>query len=163
MYKSTDVATQCSLRGCLGYYSMINAHVDNDNNTIVYAPNAPAVLADTEGNVTIPAEANGYNIVTIPAYAFNGTKISGVTLPASLVDYQDNAFAGCASLDTITSLRQSPVAIPDSTFSMAHYEHAMLFVPEGSIDVYKTTDGWKNFGNIYEIGAVIIEDRKSVV
>lgn len=155
MYKSADVATQCSLRGGLGYYSMSNAQYNNAGDMLVNTPNAPAVLPDTEGHVTVPAEANGYSVVAIPAYAFNGTKISGITLPAGIVDYQDNAFAGCASLDTVTSLRQSPVAIPDSTFSMAHYEHAVLFVPEGAIDAYKATDGWKNFSNIYEIGTVI--------
>jgi surface protein len=163
MYKSADVATQCSLRGGLGYYSMSNAQYNNAGDMLVNTPNAPAVLPDTEGHVTIPAEANGYSVVAIPAYAFNGTKISGVTLPAGIVDYQDNAFAGCASLDTITSLRQSPVAIPDSTFSMAHYEHAVLFVPEGSIDAYKATDGWKNFGNIYEIGTVILNPEAYAV
>ncbi|MBQ2498182.1 MAG: hypothetical protein II509_06005, partial [Prevotella sp.] len=64
------------------------------------------------------------------------------------------AFHNCSGLTSITSCIEKPFAIDNSVFS--NY-NATLYVPIGTSDKYKSTDGWKNFKNIVEIETTGIE------
>ena len=48
----------------------------------------------------------------------------------------------CFFLDKVTSKISKPFAINDNTFQ--NYD-ATLYVPKGTVDKYKATDGWKKF------------------
>lgn len=71
------------------------------------------------------------------------------------------------SLDDIYCYGSIPVYIDNSSeaFSLTTYSNCTLHVPYGTIDRYKTVDGWKNFANIVEFDPTGIEtvsaDRKS--
>ena len=60
----------------------------------------------------------------------------------------EEAFYGCFNLKKVTSKIAKPFAINDETFTA--YSSATLYVPKGTVDKYKATDGWKNFKNIVE-------------
>ena len=60
-----------------------------------------------------------------------------------------NAFAG-VDIPTIISLIENPFTITgktsgSGTFSQNTFNNATLYVPKGTIDKYKATDGWKDF------------------
>ena len=53
------------------------------------------------------------------------------------------------------------VLYPDNYFSEETYENATLYVPEGSVEKYRTTEGWRNFIHIMEIGETGICNLKT--
>lgn len=57
-------------------------------------------------------------------------------------------FQGCNNVDSVFSYATTPPAISDACFSGACYDNATLYVPdepEGTIELYKDANGWKNF------------------
>ena len=66
----------------------------------------------------------------------------------------DRAFDG-ADIPTVISLIENPFTITGKTsnyrtFSQNTFNNATLYVPKGTIDKYKATDGWKDFVFIEE-------------
>ena len=58
-------------------------------------------------------------------------------------------------IPTVISLIENPFTITGKTsdyrtFSQNTFNNATLYVPKGTIDKYKATDGWKDFVNIVE-------------
>lgn len=61
----------------------------------------------------------------------------------------------CENLTTVVSLIENPFEIYGNlsnggTFSQNTFMNAMLYVPTGKMEVYKATEGWKDFANIVE-------------
>ena len=57
-------------------------------------------------------------------------------------------FQGCNNVDSVISYATTPPAISNDCFSSACYDNATLYVPdepEGTIELYKDANGWKNF------------------
>jgi hypothetical protein len=61
-----------------------------------------------------------------------------------------------ADIPTVISLIENPFKITGKTsdyyrtFSQNTFNNATLYVPKGTIDKYKATDGWKDFAHIEE-------------
>ena len=94
-------------------------------------------------------------LVEIGASAFNGSKISSVTLPSTLSAIGNNAFYRCGSLKTVTSKAGNPPTLGTYVFYDldASYNFVPLksiediFVPDASVDTYKAADGWDEFSD----------------
>lgn len=79
------------------------------------------------------------------------------------------AFDGC-DIPTVISLIENPFAIDGKaseyfrTFSLNTFNNATLYVPSGTIEKYKATDGWKDFVFIEEgipAGINVVKNTKN--
>ena len=101
-------------------------------------------------SVTIPN-----SVTSIGSSAFrNCSGLTSVTIPNSVTSIGVCAFTG-VDIPTIISLIENPFKITGKTsdsrtFSQNTFNNATLYVPKGTIEKYKATDGWKDFFFIEE-------------
>lgn len=113
------------------------------------------------GHITIPSSVNGYGAVaSIASGAFKdcGVALTRVDIPSSIGDgilspacIHSGAFTNCTNIAEIHTAAE--VDVVDDAFDDYIYEHTILYVPKGKIQVYKNLTGWKNFKDIREEGA----------
>ncbi|MDR1348496.1 MAG: leucine-rich repeat protein, partial [Prevotellaceae bacterium] len=98
------------------------------------------------------------SVKSIGDYAFcNSTGLASVTIGSSVTSIERSAFYYCYDLTSVVNLNPTPQNImatdniyPNNVFS--NVSPITLYVPAGSVDAYKTADGWKDFKAIYAIG-----------
>jgi hypothetical protein len=93
----------------------------------------------------------GNAVTSIGSYAFSGCDdLKGVTIGNSVSSIGSYAFNGCTALSTVVSRSTTPPTISnaDETFYKDTYLNGVLYVPESSIEAYKSAYGWKNFWEI---------------
>ena len=96
-------------------------------------------------SITIPN-----SVTSIGRSAFYGCSgLTSVTIGSGVTSMGYNAFNG-ADIPTVISLIENPFTITGKTsdyrtFTQNTFNNATLYVPKGTIDKYKATDGWKDF------------------
>lgn len=94
----------------------------------------------------------GDNIQSIGREAFGFcTSLRRISLPSSLKTLSGLAFRADDDLAEILSNAITPPSAKDDSFTEECYNKAILFVPYGTREAYKTAKGWKNFVNIIEM------------
>ena len=97
------------------------------------------------------------SVKSIDDKAFCGcSNLSSVTIPNSVTSIGQSAFEECNLLSSVVSLIENPFRIEgkntsDRTFSSDVFNNVTLYVPVGTIDKYKATEGWKDFFFIEEM------------
>jgi hypothetical protein len=92
----------------------------------------------------------GNSVTSIGNSAFYGcSRLTSITIPNSVTSIGEGAFEG-VDIPTVISLIENPFKITGKTsnyrtFSQNTFNNATLYVPKGTIDKYKATDGWKDF------------------
>ena len=97
----------------------------------------------------------GDGIRLIPRWAFNDLpNLETVIFGNKVSEIGQGAFWDCKSLNTIQCRNLKPAVWDalDYTFSTEIYSTCTLYVPAGTLEIYKAADGWKNFFNIKEMG-----------
>ena len=133
--------------GCSGLTSIVIP------NSVTSIGNSTFLGCSGLTSITIP------NSVTIIGnYAFyNCSGLTSITIPNSVTSIGSGAFNG-VDMPTVISLIENPFTIAgksttyDGTFSQNTFNNATLYVPVGTIDKYKATNGWKDFFFIEESG-----------
>ena len=79
--------------------------------------------------------------------------LTSVTIGNSVKSIGEEAFYNCDNLMEVYVLAGSPPAYYSLSFSSQTYEKekGTLYVPEGSVSLYKSTDPWSSFSNIKAI------------
>ena len=82
-------------------------------------------------------------------YSDEDTEITNLVIPNSVTSIGSQAFDG-VDFPTVVSLIENPFKITGKTsstrtFTQNTFNNATLYVPKGTIDKYKATDGWKDF------------------
>lgn len=120
-------------------------------------------------------EIKGENLISIGNGAFDSTAITELVIPNSVTQIGMTAFNDCISLKKLTiglGLKEIQLRVFDKCsalkevvclnpvppvcqitdryplFPAAVFSSAVLKVPSGSVDAYKTADSWKNFTTI---------------
>ena len=118
-----------------------------------------------EGDTQSPFKTNGRmfaveignEVQKIPAQLFNyAIELKSIDIPTSVKEIGNNAFGYCLSLSTITSRNADPSLISygddlESIFNGMNKEECVVWVPAGTIELYKATMPWSQFQNFSEI------------
>ena len=100
-------------------------------------------------SVTIPN-----SVTSIGAEAFYGcSRLSSITIPNSVTLIDLRAFYGCSGLTSVISKMVNPCNIQNVYFPNTVFKNTILYVPQGTIDKYKATEGWNNFLHIEELNS----------
>ncbi|MBR1593460.1 MAG: M6 family metalloprotease domain-containing protein [Alloprevotella sp.] len=96
-----------------------------------------------------PAARTGTFTVTpgvsrIGDYAFEGTALTAVVLPDSLLTLGADALSS-AALRSITARRATPAVAEDDPFTLVDKHACTLIVPDGSADAYRSAPYWAAF------------------
>jgi len=117
-----------------------------------------AVDQYTEGAVTIPSEANGYQVTTICEGAFYQCYyINAVSIPASVESLGVMAFGNCSSLTNVTCYATTPPELltQDSYGPFTNINtSAILYVPAAAVQAYQAS-AWANYFSTIEAMPVI--------
>ena len=105
---------------------------------------------------------SGLTSITIPnsvasignSAFYRCSRLTSVTIGSGVTSIEEGAFDG-VDIPTVISLIENPFTITGKTsdyrtFSQNTFNNAMLYVPQGTIEKYKATEGWKDFNNIIE-------------
>ena len=121
-------------------------------------------------SITIPN-----SVTSIGEWAFFCSALISVIIPNSVTSIGKEAFSGCSDLTSVT-IGNSVMSIGEyaflikgktsdyGTFSKNTFNNATLYVPTGTIDKYKATEGWKDFVSIEEIDPTrinVVENTKN--
>ena len=138
---------------------------------------------DVSGKFAIPETVTNHNktytVTEIGESTFENNKnITEVIIPSSITGIGDKAFKGCVNLRAITVYNPTPINLSvagargagtrsggSSVFEGVDKFLCILYVPDGSVDLYKAASVWSEFRHIIPIsttgisGVTISEDE----
>jgi hypothetical protein len=112
-------------------------------------------------NTTVIPES----VTAIGRDAFYGMDFNTIRIPSSVQSIDYIAFGNCNNLRNFIVESEEPYTINYGIFDESNhnlFETAILFVPEGCVDSYRSADVWYQFNRIVAIGDEIPEEREFV-
>jgi hypothetical protein len=108
---------------------------------------------------------NGVEHILADAF-LNVKNLSSISLPKTLVDIADNAFAGCDNLKTVEIKKESEFKYPANLFKGIDLSKGKLIVPVERKSFYLGAAVWKDFGIIIdtkENGDFEINEQRNLI
>ena len=121
-----------------------NTKYDSRNNCNAILKTSTNTLIVGCMNTTIPE-----SVTSIGSNAFYGSSgLTSITIPNSVTNIGSSAFSSCTSLTDVYCYAENVPETDNSAFEYSSYSSAILHVPAGSLEAYKTTAPWRRFGQI---------------
>ena len=99
-------------------------------------------------------EGHTYIVDNIDDWAFlNARFLNSVVIPSSITSIGEAAFQNCSNLTDVYCCADNVPKTKSSVFKNVPVASATLHVPAGSIDAYRTTSPWSDFGTIVALKA----------
>ena len=136
--------------GCIGLTSVIIP-----NSVISIGENA---FSECSGltSVEIPN-----SVTSIGSWAFIGCSgLKELTIGSSVKDIGGVAFAKCPNLEKVKCLAEAVPNTQTNAFQDSYVNYSTLYVPVGSINAYKTTAPWSEFGTFKTLDGGDVEIQK---
>ena len=106
-------------------------------------------------SITTPKSLNN-----IRSNAFeNCSGLNYITLSETIEFIDNKVFSGCTGLKEIHCYAKQPPTIVLSALNGVNVSDITLYVPEESVNLYKTTSPWSNFGNIVALSLDLTQIR----
>ena len=86
---------------------------------------------------TIPS-----NVTVIGASAFAFSGLVEITIPENVASIGAQAFRGCSQLNRVYLTSTTPPVLANSNAFQNAYDNMKIYVPQGSLEAYKTADNW---------------------
>ncbi len=102
------------------------------------------------GSLTSINIPNSVTSIGDNAFAFC-EKLTSVDIPNSVTSIGEYAFAGCEGLAKVICEATTPPSCDINTYNGVNLSQATLYVPATSIETYRTTYPWSEFGKIQPI------------
>ena len=131
------------------FYCPTLKHVELNSNSLVSTNYTEDGSLDAFFGEKVEEYVLGPDVKSIGRYAFSGcTGLKTIVLSENMDRIRDNAFEGCDELEEIHILNPEPPIVLENSFSQDAYKYAVLYVPEGSQEVYKADEVWKKFSRV---------------
>ena len=99
------------------------------------------------------------NITSIGASAFKGcNNIEKLYIGSSVESIGNKAFAGCEKITEIKVALEKPIRGSDDIFADAVYDNAILYIPNGTEQLYQKREPWNIFFYIAEMDFTGIDE-----
>ena len=86
------------------------------------------------------------------------TSLSSITIPNGIKTIDEHAFEGCSNLKSIY-VGSEPAQITATSFNNVNKTTCVLYVPNGSLNSYKSASYWKEFQTIKEYAPSVEEEN----
>ena len=137
--------------GCSGLTSI---SVENGNTVYDSRADCNAII-ETATNTLIAGCKNTVipnSVTSVGSGAFNGfSGLTSVTIPNSVSFIGEQAFSWCSSLRHVYCYAESVPKTKSNVFGHTSVSFSTLHVPAASIETYKVTSPWNEFGTIVAI------------
>ena len=163
-----------------GIYQIITEEGEEEYPTVAIIGDA-GIFGSFELPETIDYTGTTYTVTVIAPGTFeNNVLLTDISIPSTIIAIGESAFAGCSNLKSITVNIDTPLDLTaesdirdimktsggSSIFEGVDLETCILYVPDGSTELYKAADVWKEFKNIRPISSagmngVLADDGKS--
>lgn len=138
------------------YYEEENIHEINGINYKLIPEESIAIVVpksgEYKGAVRIPStvtyQKKKYVVTEIGKFAFLSNPVTSLTFPASLCFIDDFIVKDDYSLETIRVESDTPPYVESYGFHEFNRDGCSLYVPLGSVEIYKNSFGWELFKNI---------------
>lgn len=144
-----------------GSFARLNLESISINRNLTYSgsnPNRGMVYAPLAGNGTLKTAYVGGSTTTVGEDFFRCcSSLEHVSFGNNIIEIHETAFRDCKNLKQIKLEAEIPPKFTSNYISHNQQLTVTIIVPNGNVDLYRQSAGWKNFLNIIDETSASIE------